>query len=100
MILKWHSDQPTFAVAQGIQSKQKHLVNDDELGVVDTNGEMSLGSSNNEPQTLSPVQCQSSVGTSGVKSCPRRRRKPGWHSASKKHVNSSYTFLLFVEAWI
>ncbi|XP_042059680.1 probable ubiquitin-like-specific protease 2A [Salvia splendens] len=70
---------------QGIQSKQKHLVNDDELGVAATDGEISLGSSNHEPRTLSPLECQSPVSTSGVKSCSRRRRKPGWHSASKKH---------------
>ncbi|KAG6421966.1 hypothetical protein SASPL_118526 [Salvia splendens] len=87
-----------MSFTQGIQSKQKHLVNDDELGVVATDGEMSLGSSNNEPETLSPLECQSSVGTSGVKSCPGRRRKPGWHSASKKHVNSSYTEAVVVVA--
>ncbi|KAG6425051.1 hypothetical protein SASPL_115474 [Salvia splendens] len=44
---------------QGIQSKQKHLVNDDELGVAATDGEISLGSSNHEPRTLSPLECQS-----------------------------------------
>ncbi|KAL1564608.1 Ulp1 peptidase [Salvia divinorum] len=80
-------DKYDFLVSftQGIQSKQKHLVNNDELGVAATDGEMSLGSSNHEPGTLSPLECQSSAGTSGVKSCPGRRRKPGCHSASKKH---------------
>lgn len=104
----WLLSLPTFAVAQGTESKQKNFGN--QLGVAATDDvfqdrtygtdvEMSLGSLNYEWGRPS-LECQGSECTSGIKSCLRRRMKPGCHRAGKKHVNSSYTILLFLEAWI
>lgn len=57
---------------------------------------MSVDLLSSESTPLSSLECQSSECTSGVKSSLARGRKPGCHTAGKKHVNSSFSIILFV----
>lgn len=95
----WLLSLPTFAVAQGTGTKQKHFGND-ELGIAATEGVLQDRSFGTDvDMSLGSLECQSPECTSGVKFCVGRW-KPGCHTAGKKHVNSSYVILLFVEACI
>ncbi|XP_057812506.1 probable ubiquitin-like-specific protease 2B [Salvia miltiorrhiza] len=84
--------------AQGTKSKQKDFGNDEleaaatvsQDKTFGTDVEMSLGSLDYESVSLSSLECQSSECTYGVKSGLGRWRKPGCHTAGKKHTQVWY----------